>query len=157
MFSVNMLSVVMLSVVMLSVVMLNVVMLSVVMLSVIMFSVIMLSVVMLIVFMLNVFMLNVFMLNVLMLNIFMLNVFMLRVIIVQKTTCQLQIKFITDNYLQMHVKLQLFTSTFTYNTNKFTSFKVIKNTNVQTQSYKNAKLIKAWIILKLFTVLGLMK
>ncbi len=68
----------------------------------------------------------------------------------------------------MYITLQLFTNTFTchtnkftntytFHTNKFTSIKVIKNACVQTQSYKNAKLIKAWIKLKLFIDPGLMK
>ncbi len=47
----------------------------------------------------------------------------------------------------MYKTLQLFTNTFTFNTNKFTSIEV----------NKNAKTIKAWIKLKLFIDLGLMK
>ncbi len=50
-----------------------------------------------------------------------------------KTTCKFQIKFGNDDYLQIYKTLQLFTSLFTLNTNIFTSIKVIKNTNVQTQ------------------------
>ncbi len=48
------------------------------------------------------------------------------------TTCQFQIRFISRDYLQMYKKLQLITNTFTFtsNTNKFTSIKVIKNTFV---------------------------
>jgi hypothetical protein len=38
-----------------------------------------------------------------------------------KTTCQFQIKFITEDYLQMYKTLQLFTNTFSFNTNNFTS------------------------------------
>ncbi len=38
---------------------------------------------------------------------------------------QFEIKFTTDDYLQMYKTLQLFTNTFTSNTNKFTSIKVI--------------------------------
>ncbi len=44
----------------------------------------------------------------------------------EKTTCQFQIKFITENYLQMYNTLQLFTNTFTFNTNKFTSIRYHK-------------------------------
>ncbi len=53
----------------------------------------------------------------------------------EKTTCQFQIKFIPEDYLQMYKTVNLFTNTFTFNTNKFASIKVIKNTCVQTQSY----------------------
>jgi len=53
----------------------------------------------------------------------------------EKTTYQFQIKFITDDYVQLYKTLQLFTNTFTINTNKFISIKVIKYTYVQTQSY----------------------
>jgi hypothetical protein len=38
-------------------------------------------------------------------------------------------------YLQMYKTLQLFTNTFTFNTNKFLSIKVIKNAHLQMQSY----------------------
>jgi len=51
-----------------------------------------------------------------------------------KTTCQFQIKFITEDDLQMYKTLQLFTNTFTFNTDRFISIKVIKNTYVQAQS-----------------------
>ncbi len=54
------------------------------------------------------------------------------------TTCQFQIKFITDNYLQMYKTLQYLQTHL--HINKFTSIKVIKNT----------KLIKDWIKLNLF-------
>jgi hypothetical protein len=53
----------------------------------------------------------------------------------KKTLCQFQIKFITDDYLQMCKTLQLFTNSFTFNAIYFTSIKVIKNPYVQTQSY----------------------
>jgi hypothetical protein len=56
-------------------------------------------------------------------------------VLYKKTTCPFEIKFSTDDYLQMYKTLQIFTNTFTLNTNKFTSIKVIKNPNVQTQSY----------------------
>ncbi len=53
----------------------------------------------------------------------------------KQTTSQFQIKFITDDYLQMCNTLQLFTNTFTFNTNKYKIIKVIQNTHVQAQSY----------------------
>ncbi len=62
----------------------------------------------------------------------------------KKTFCQFQIKFITDDYLQMCKTLQLFTNSFTFNSIYFTSIKVIKNTYV-----KNVNFIKAWVKLKL--------
>ncbi len=43
-----------------------------------------------------------------------------------KTTSQFQMKFIIEDYLQMYNTLQIFTNTFTFNTNKFTSIKIIK-------------------------------
>ncbi len=45
----------------------------------------------------------------------------------EKTACPLEMKFITDDYLQMYETLQLFTNTFTFHKNKFTSIKVIKS------------------------------
>jgi hypothetical protein len=66
----------------------------------------------------------------------------------EKSTCQFQIKFITEDYLQMHKTLQVFTNMYKFNTNKFTSIKVIKNTYVQTQIIEIAKLIKGLIKLK---------
>jgi hypothetical protein len=51
------------------------------------------------------------------------------------------------NYLQAHLHLIQ---------RNLQASKLLK-THVQTQSYKNAKLIKAWVKLKLFIVLGLMK
>ncbi len=62
----------------------------------------------------------------------------------------------------MYKTFQQFTNIFTsttiiFNTNEFISIKIIKNTYVQTQSYKNAKFIKAWIKFKLIIALGLMK
>ncbi len=69
----------------------------------------------------------------------------------EKTTCQFQIKFITHDFLQMYKTLQLLS-------NIFTSIKLIENAYVpQTKVIKNAKRIKAWIKLKLFIVLSLMK
>jgi hypothetical protein len=59
----------------------------------------------------------------------------------EETTFQYQIKFVTDDYLQIYKTLLLFTNIVTLNTNVFTSIKVIKNTYVQTQSYKNANSI----------------
>ncbi len=44
----------------------------------------------------------------------------------EKTTCQNYIKFISVDYLQLDIVLQLFTSSFTVNTNIFTSIKVVK-------------------------------
>ena len=76
----------------------------------------------------------------------------------EKTACQFQIKFITGDYLQMYKTLQLFTNTFTLNTNKFTSIKIIKKTHMcRHKVIKNTKVVKAWIKLKMFIVLGLMK
>jgi hypothetical protein len=58
----------------------------------------------------------------------------------KKTTCQFQIKFIAEDYLQMHKTLQLFTNTFTFNTNKFKSIQVIESTYIQqTQSFKKGQ------------------
>jgi hypothetical protein len=45
----------------------------------------------------------------------------------EKNSCQNQIKFITDVYLQIYKILQLFTSSFTEITNIFTNTKVNKN------------------------------
>ncbi len=53
----------------------------------------------------------------------------------EKTTCQFQIKFITEDYLQMYKTLKLFTNTFTFYTNKLTSIKAIKNIYAQTKSF----------------------
>jgi len=47
------------------------------------------------------------------------------------TSFQLHIKSITKDYLQMYKTVQLFTSTFTFNTSKYRSIKVIKNTYEQ--------------------------
>jgi len=44
----------------------------------------------------------------------------------EKISCQDQIKFITDDYLQIYKTLQLFTSLFTEITNIFTNTKAIK-------------------------------
>ncbi len=76
-----------------------------------------------------------------------------------KTTFQFQIKRITDDYLQRYKTLKLFTNTFTFNrvTNIFTSIKVILKNMYKHKVIKIAKRIKAWIKLKLFIVLGLMK
>ncbi len=58
----------------------------------------------------------------------------------------------------MYKTLQLFTNSFTLNTNKFTSIKIILKTHMYRHKViKNAKLIKAGIKLKLFIVLSLMK
>ncbi len=67
---------------------------------------------------------------------------------------QFYIKFISNDYLQMYKTLQQLTSTFPLNTNIFTSIKVIFT---DTKVTKNARLIKAWIKLKLFIVLDLIK
>jgi hypothetical protein len=75
----------------------------------------------------------------------------------EKTTCQFQIKFISEDYLQVYKTVNLFTNTFTFNTNKFASIKVIKNTCVQTQVIKNTNVFKSWIKLKLFIDMGQMK
>ncbi len=65
----------------------------------------------------------------------------------EKTTCQSQIKFISDDCFQKYKTFQLFTSLFTTNTNIFISIKVIKDTYthiyINTNIIKN-KLIKAW-------------
>ncbi len=50
----------------------------------------------------------------------------------------------------MHKTLQVFTNMYKFNTNKFTSIKIFKNTYVkttyvQTQIIEIVKLIKAWI------------
>ncbi len=57
------------------------------------------------------------------------------IIVYENTTCQFQIKFITEDYLQLYKYLQLFTNTFTLNINICTGIKVIKSTYIQTQSY----------------------
>jgi len=61
----------------------------------------------------------------------------------------------------MYETLQLFTSIITLKASMFTSIIIIKNTctNIYTDTkvIKNAKLIKAWVRLKMFIVLGLMK
>ncbi len=75
----------------------------------------------------------------------------------KKTTCQFQIKFITKYYLQMCKTLQLFTNTFIFNSNNFTSIKLLKMHMYRHKVIKDTKLIKAWIKLKLFIGLGLMK
>ncbi len=59
----------------------------------------------------------------------------------EKTTCQFQIKFITEDYLQMYKTLQLFTNTFSFNTNNFTSIKVIK-THKDTKFFKMPSSLK---------------
>jgi len=46
-------------------------------------------------------------------------------VLYKRTPCQFPIKFISDNYLQMYKTLQLFTNTFTLNTNILTNVKVI--------------------------------
>jgi hypothetical protein len=57
----------------------------------------------------------------------------------------------------MSKTLQLFTDRFTFNRDKFTSIKVIKTCMYRHKVIINEKLIKAWIKLKLFIDLGLMK
>jgi len=61
------------------------------------------------------------------------------------------------DYLQMYKTLQLFTNTFTFHTNKFTSIKVIKTYMYTLKVIKNAKVIKASIVLKVFIDLCQMK
>jgi hypothetical protein len=77
----------------------------------------------------------------------------------KKTTFQFQIKFISHDYFQMYKTYQLFKSITILNTNIFMSIKVMKNrcTHIyaDTKLIKNAKLVKAWVGLKLFIVLGL--
>ncbi len=79
----------------------------------------------------------------------------------EKTTCQNQIKFISDNYFQIYKTLHLFTSITTLNTNTFTSIKVTKNTGTHsytdTKVIKNSELIKAWVRFKVFVVQGIIK
>jgi len=53
----------------------------------------------------------------------------------EKTSYQFQIKFITEDYYQKYKTLQLYTSIFKFNTNKFTAIKVIKNAYIHTQRY----------------------
>jgi hypothetical protein len=76
----------------------------------------------------------------------------------EKTTCQDQIKFISDNYFQMYKILQLFTSLITLSTNIFTSIKVIENacTHIYTDTkvIRNAELIKTWNCSKFLTLLN---
>ncbi len=61
----------------------------------------------------------------------------------------------------MYKILQLFTSFIKLKINLFTGIKVIENTFTHvysdTKVSKNAKLIKVWVGLKLFIVLGLKK
>jgi hypothetical protein len=70
-------------------------------------------------------------------------------------------KFISDNYFSMHQTLQPFTSIITSNISIFISIEVIKNTcthiYANTKVIENANFITAWVGLKLFIVLGLMK
>jgi hypothetical protein len=70
-------------------------------------------------------------------------------------------KFFSDDYLQMYKILQLFTSLITSSANLFTGIKVIEITctliYAVTKVIKNSKVIKAFVQLKLFVVLGLMK
>ncbi len=79
----------------------------------------------------------------------------------KKTACKDKIKFINDHYSQMYKTLQLFTSLITSKTNIFTSIKAIENacTHIyaDTKVIQNAMLVKVWVQLKLFSVLGLMK
>ncbi len=68
----------------------------------------------------------------------------------KKTACQNQIKIISDDYLELSKALQLFTRSFTLNTNIFTNTTDIKthtHTNIYaiTKVIKNAKLTKAWV------------
>jgi hypothetical protein len=78
-------------------------------------------------------------------------------VLYKKTACQFQIKFITQDFLEMYRTLQPNTITFTIYTSKFTSIKVIKTHMYGHKVIKNTKLIKARIKLKLIIVLGLMK
>jgi hypothetical protein len=55
-------------------------------------------------------------------------------IMYKHTTCQFQINFITNDYLQYYKTLQLFLNTFAWNANRFTGIRVIKNTFVQAQT-----------------------
>jgi hypothetical protein len=73
------------------------------------------------------------------------------------TTCPFKLKFIIVDYLQSYKTLQLFENIFTFNTNKFTTINVKKTHMYRHRGIKNAKIIKAWIKLKLNIVLGLMK
>ncbi len=58
----------------------------------------------------------------------------------------------------MYKTVQLFTRVYTLNKDTFTRIRVIENTYIPTYIViKNAKLIKAWIILRLFIVVGLVK
>jgi len=75
----------------------------------------------------------------------------------KKTTCQCQIKFITDNYLQMYKTLQLFTNTLNLIQTYLQTSKLLKTHMYMHKDIKNANLIKAWIKLKQFIDLGLTK
>jgi hypothetical protein len=63
-----------------------------------------------------------------------------------KTSCQNQIKFISDIYLQLYKTLQLFMNLSTVNTGIFTNIKVIESTC--THIYTNTKVIKMPSLLK---------
>jgi hypothetical protein len=60
-------------------------------------------------------------------------------------------------YLQMYETLQLFTSFSTLNTNIFMSISYLETHMYTHKSYLKFKLIQAWLKLKLFVALGLMK
>ncbi len=65
----------------------------------------------------------------------------------EKTFCQNYIKFMSNDYFQMHKTLQLLISLITLNTNIFMCIKVIKKTcthiYTNTKVIENAQLIKA--------------
>jgi hypothetical protein len=71
------------------------------------------------------------------------------------TLCRDYIEFLVTVIYKCAKHYNYFQAQFRPNT--FTNIKVIKNTCTHTYTDKNAKLIKAWVQLKLFIVLGLMK
>ncbi len=72
------------------------------------------------------------------------------VIMYKKTTCQCQIKFITDKYLHMYKTLQLFTNTLNLIQTYLQTSKLLKTHMYRQKVIKNANHIKAWIKLQLF-------
>ncbi len=72
----------------------------------------------------------------------------------EKTTCQDQIKFISDNYFLMYKTLQLFTNLITL-TQTYLQASVIENacTHIYTDTkvIRNAELIKTWNCSKFLT------
>ncbi len=62
----------------------------------------------------------------------------------EKATCHYQIKFISDDFVQMYKTLQLFTSLIRLSTKIFTSIEKIKtHVHILTQTQKLLKLPKS--------------